>query len=431
MTEFFDIEFLLPLENADGREGGVAAVKASLRSNHRRIVLYGASGAGKTSIVEGILGWRNLTEGRIVIGGETVFDSNAGVSVPPSRRRLGYLPQDVLLFPHLSVERNIRSGSPNGSEGLERLGRCSTDLFDRSVEILELAPLLQRDVTRLSGGERHRVGLARALVTDPKVLILDEPLSSLDPALKTRVLSDLLKVLDELDLPLLLVSHDQVDGQVLCTFAQLIDGGEVIAEGDPRDVYQLGALGDRPGSAQLPVHNVLWGQRKVVQEPAVGETVVQVTEVQETQVKKEVPEKSPVGSTQVSEVILAQGQTVVVPKARDRGSRIAFSIRADEIVLATERPGPTSANNLLSGQISTLEVREDLCLVVVALGHGDVQEVGGASGEAQTPAMSDLVSVEITRHAQARMKLELGMCVFLLFKTRSVRLLAIRDPTGL
>ena len=158
--------------------------------------IFGPSGAGKTSILRAVAGLLTPESGKIGIGGDTWFDSDARVNIPTHRRGTGYVFQEPRLFPHLSVEQNIRYGAPRRAK------------LDAQVALLGLGPLLGRRPTGLSGGEAQRVALARALLSEPRILLMDEPLSALDQALKDDILPYLEGLCRETALPILYVSHD-------------------------------------------------------------------------------------------------------------------------------------------------------------------------------------------------------------------------------
>jgi molybdate transport system ATP-binding protein len=188
----------------------------------------GPSGAGKTSLLEAIAGLRRAS-GLIEVSDERLLDSADGVDVPAERRRIGYVPQDALLFPHLTVEGNVRFG-------LEKSGPAAGRLFDEVVAILEIGDLLARYPATLSGGERQRVALARALATRPRLLLLDEPLAALDTALKGRILPYLLRVRDEMRIPFLYVTHNVGEALLLARAVLLLQEGRVLAAGPVSDV---------------------------------------------------------------------------------------------------------------------------------------------------------------------------------------------------
>jgi molybdate transport system ATP-binding protein len=160
--------------------------------------LFGPSGSGKTSLLEAIAGIRTPDEGDIRVGDRVLFSSTSGINVPARDRRIGYVPQDALLFPNMDVTENIRYGDRDGD-------------FSGLVEILELRALLDRRVQKLSGGEKQRVAIARALMTRPSMLLLDEPLAGVDRERRERILPYVLKIRKELHVPLIYVTHDEAE----------------------------------------------------------------------------------------------------------------------------------------------------------------------------------------------------------------------------
>jgi molybdate transport system ATP-binding protein len=158
----------------------------------------------------------------IRIGTRTLFDSSARVDLPPHERRVGYVPQDLALFPHMNVRRNMLYGAEGGGE----------PQFDQVVGMLELGAMLERDVTVLSGGERQRVALGRALMASPALLLLDEPLAALDRALRGRILPYLERIRDELAIPMLYVSHAEEEVRAMADWVVTLDAGRVQGSGD-------------------------------------------------------------------------------------------------------------------------------------------------------------------------------------------------------
>ena len=180
--------------------------------------LFGPSGAGKTTILDAIAGLRTPRRGSIVIDDRVLFSTDAGVNLPPHKRHVGYVPQDVALFPHMNVRRNLLYGRHPG---------LSPDL-DLVVGMLEIFPLLDRRVTDLSGGERQRVAVGRAIMSGPSLLLLDEPLAAVDVPLRRRILPSLLRVRDELRIPIVYVSHDRDEAEELADVVVTIEQGQVV-----------------------------------------------------------------------------------------------------------------------------------------------------------------------------------------------------------
>jgi molybdate transport system ATP-binding protein len=196
---------------------GSFVLAARVRLDARAAALFGPSGAGKTTILDAIAGLRTPRRGAITIDGRVLFSSDRRVNLPPHHRRVGYVPQDVALFPHMNVRRNLLYGRHPG---------ISPDL-DRVVGMLEIATLLDRRVTDLSGGERQRVALGRALMSGPSVLLLDEPLAAVDVPLRRRILPYLQRVRDELVVPIIYVSHDREEVDALADVVVMVEGGQV------------------------------------------------------------------------------------------------------------------------------------------------------------------------------------------------------------
>ena len=173
-------------------------------------VLFGPSGSGKTSLLDLIAGLRRPLSAFVQLNDRVLTDTARKIALPPRSRGIGYVPQDLALFPHLSVRQNLLYGHNARAE--------ATPLFtyDHVTELLEIRPLAQRGVTELSGGEKQRVALARALLTCPGLLLLDEPLASLDQVLKAKILPYLTRVRDEFKIPMLYVTHDREEVSGLC-----------------------------------------------------------------------------------------------------------------------------------------------------------------------------------------------------------------------
>ena len=203
---------------------GAFTIDVRERFDARAVALVGASGAGKTTVIETIAGLRQPERGTIAIGGRSLFDAAQGTSVPPRQRRVGYVPQDIALFPHLGVRDNILYGA-SGNRAMA---------LDRVLETLEIAPLVDRDLSGLSGGERQRVAIARALMSSPDLLLLDEPLAAVDQALRERILLYIEKVRDGIGIPMIYVSHAADDVRRIADWVIVLEAGRVVATGAPQ-----------------------------------------------------------------------------------------------------------------------------------------------------------------------------------------------------
>jgi len=196
---------------------GTFTLAAAVRLEARAAALFGPSGAGKTTILDAIAGLRTPRRGSIVIDDRVLFSTELRVNLPAHKRHVGYVPQDVALFPHMNVRRNLLFGRHPG---------LSPDL-DRVVGMLEIDPLLDRRVTDLSGGERQRVAVGRALMSGPSLLLLDEPLAAVDVPLRRRILPYLRRVRDELKVPIVYVSHDREEIDELADVVVTLEHGRV------------------------------------------------------------------------------------------------------------------------------------------------------------------------------------------------------------
>lgn len=338
--------------------------------------IFGVSGAGKTSLLETICGVRRQARGMIALGAETWLDSDRGVFVKPSQRHIGYVPQDGLLFPHKNVRHNLLAGRKRGV----RRGHPVQRTFETVVHILELDPLLKRDVHTLSGGERQRVALGRALCSGPRLLLLDEPFASLDLALRRRLLPFLRRVRAEFQIPMLFVSHDPLEVQALCDDLIVLREGRVISHGDPRSV--LTASDIFPLAEQHGFENIL-------------------------------PCYAVEGSGSSGQVRLGEGgdtegapvELVTLRSEAQPGEALLAGIPAHDIMLATQRPEGLSARNVLPARITQLR----------SVGH-----VGLATAEL-SPDLPPL-TVEVTEKSFVELGLRMGSEVFLVIKATSCRL---------
>jgi len=336
-------------------------LEVEARFTSAAVAVMGRSGSGKTSLLESLAGLRREARGRLVVSGRVLVDSAAGVDVPPEARRMGYVPQDSLLFPHLTARENVRFG----------VRKSRPSRVDEAVALLELEPLLHRYPATLSGGERQRVALARALATDPALLLLDEPLAALDVALKERVLPYLLRIRDEAHVPMLYVTHQLGEARVLAQEALLLEQGRVRAVG-PADVVLGGTTRGVLGTEEE--ENILEG---VLERPAQGGLRLRV----------------------------AEGLSLWVPDSADLavGARAAYAVLAEDILLSMGPLTGVSARNVLEGTVKRIE----------EAGVGDrilLVEVAGVP-----------FSVRVTEGAVRELRVEQGARVFLAVKTSACR----------
>jgi molybdate transport system ATP-binding protein len=195
--------------------------------------LFGPSGSGKTTVLELVAGLRHPHEGTIELDGRTLADPRRGIFVPPQIRQIGYVPQDLALFPHLTVRQNIvygfsKRGGPHAKISPEKL-----------CQLLDIERLLDRKPRFLSGGEKQRVAIARALLRSPQLLLFDEPLTSLDQSLKDRIMPYLEIIRDEFAIPMLYVSHSPAELMALCEDVVVLEKGKCVAHGVPDKLFTV------------------------------------------------------------------------------------------------------------------------------------------------------------------------------------------------
>jgi molybdate transport system ATP-binding protein len=324
--------------------------------------VMGPSGAGKTSLLEAIAGLRRV-EGRIAVGESVFHDDAGGVRLPPEKRRVGYVPQDAGLFPHLTAGANVRFGA-----------RAAAARVDAAIEVLAIGPLLDRHPHSLSGGEKQRVALARALATDPLVLLLDEPLAALDVGLRERIVPYLLRVREEWRAPMLYVTHNVGEALALAGEVLLLERGEVRAQGPPADLLAAPALASPEG-----LENLLRGR---------------VTSVDD--------------AGGVLRVEVEGGATVVSTwsPGRREGDAVTLAVRAEDVLIASEEPRGLSARNVYEARVTSAERNGPDVLVRCALGPGS------------SPWL-----VRVTPAAADALGLAPGRPVWLAVKSHSVRCL--------
>ncbi len=331
------------------------------------LALFGRSGCGKTTLINIVSGLLQPDEGRVELDGVVLTDTRERVRVPVERRRIGYVFQDARLFPHLGVLANLRYGLRRAPKEGRSIG------FDEVLALLGLEHLLERRPYQLSGGERQRVALGRALLSQPRLLLLDEPLAALDAARREEVLPYLETLRDKLSIPMVFVSHHLEEVLRLATRVALMEAGEIVASGTLSDISirpELRAIVG-PEAVGAVFEGFITGV-----DPAHGMADVQIGR----------------GTLHVS-----------VPDAR-MNARMRIQLLARDIILATEPPRGLSVRNALEGVITELseDVGEAL-LVKVDIGAGAA------------------VLARVTRHATEALGLRAGLSIWVLVKAVSAR----------
>src|SRR5215475_2169728 len=333
--------------------------------------IFGPSGSGKTTVLDAIAGLIKLTAGEIEIGGRTLFSSARGINRPPQERGVGYVPQQGTLFPHLSVRKNILFGA--GRSLSIKSKRSRNIRMEHVLNVLEISSLLDRPVTKLSGGEAQRVALARAILSQPLVLLMDEPLASLDVTLKEKILPYLARVRDEFEIPIIYVTHSLAEVLTLADWVLMIKQGQLVTQGVPKE-----ALRSSHAILEIPEEQF--------------ENVFSVTLLDSD------------ADTGRGKVRLETGEELFIPYvAQPPGPLFQIRISADDIIVATQNPEGTSAGNVLPGIIRRIEMREGQAMLMVLAGEE--------------------FYVKVTAAAVKKLGLVVDCPVFLIMKARSFRLL--------
>ena len=329
--------------------------------------LFGASGSGKSTLLEALAGLRPEVRGEIVLGGRRVD------GLPSRARRAGWVPQDAALFPHLSVRGQLEFARRAAASRANRERPPRADAVERAIEVLGLQPLLERRAGALSGGERQRVAVARALASDPDVLLLDEPLAAVDRPLRARIVPFLAALPRATGVPMLVVTHDPHEVAALAEHVIVLEGGRVVAQGAPRDVFAsaevLGAL------EALGAENLL---DVVAKGPPDGGALALRT---------------------------ARGCRLVMAATPGFPPPARVAVRAEDILLAVDAPGRISAQNVLAGRVAALQPLGAHVLVRI--------EAGG-----------EVWVAKVTGRAAAALGLAPGATVHLVIKAHAVRALS-------
>ena len=332
------------LDAAFTAEGGVTA-------------LFGRSGSGKTSLIRVIAGLARPQQGRVVIGDDVLLDTQRRLFVPRHRRRFGYVFQEARLFPHLSVRQNLAYG-----RWFSRQPKSVAE-FDRVVEMLGIAPLLDRRPEKLSGGEKQRVAIGRALLSAPRLLLMDEPLAALDEERKAEILPYLERLRDESAIPIVYVSHSVSEVARLADRVVMLDGGRVTSTGTPSDIFSH-AQDRRDAGA------VLTGR---------------VTSVD--------------AAHRLVTVGLSGGEILVPNADVEPGRLVRLHLPERDVLVATQRPEGLSALNMLEGIVVAIEPDgEGMMRIRMACG-------------------TDVILARITALSVERLQLKPTLPVFAVIKT--------------
>lgn len=314
------------------RKLGAFRLKTAFEAGEGVTALFGRSGAGKTSVVNAIAGILRPERGRITISGEPVFDSESGIDVPTPRRRVGYVFQEARLFPHLNVRQNLRYARLF-SRTPETPGH-----FERVVELLGLAQLLQRRPGNLSGGEKQRVAIGRALLSEPRLLLLDEPLASLDGHRRNEILQYIELLRDEVRIPILYVSHSVEEVVRIADTVVLFSAGEAVATGTAEEV--MGRPDLRPAAGTFE-----------------GGAVIDARVVDQDL------------EYDLAKLAFDGGILTVTNVDALVGERVRVRIRARDVSIALDRPQRISIQNVLRGTVAEVAAeRSGVVDVSIAVG---------------------------------------------------------------
>jgi molybdate transport system ATP-binding protein len=326
--------------------------------------LFGRSGAGKTSVINAIAGITKPSRGIIRVNDALLFDAAGGVNLPPEKRRIGYVFQDPLLFPHLDVESNLHYG---------RRLRVAAERFiepERVIELLGLGAFLRRMPNALSGGEKQRVAIGRALLAQPRILLMDEPLAALDVPRKTEILDYIERLRDEVRIPIVYVSHSVPEITRLADTVVILSEGKCLAVGDVDEV--MGRLDLKPVTGRYEAGSIL-------------DTHVMAHDTEH----------------QITTLAFEGGELVVPFLDAAVGERVRARIRARDVSLAIRRPTEISILNILRGHVTSIDAETGPIV--------DVQlSIGGAA-----------LTARITRRSLEQLGIHTGQQLYALVKAVS------------
>jgi molybdate transport system ATP-binding protein len=351
MTLFVDVHHRL----------GAFELDAAFQSNGRLTALFGPSGSGKTSLVNLIGGLIRPSKGRITVDGRVLVDTAAGTFLPRHKRRIGYVFQDARLFPHMTVSQNLRYG---------RFFRPAAERYadmDHVIELLGIGGLLDRRPNLLSGGEKQRVAIGRALIASPQLILMDEPLASLDEARKAEIMPYIERLRDETMIPIVYVSHSIAEVARLASDIVVLGGGKVTASGSTADIMQRFDL--------LPEEDRSEGGSVLDLEIEAHDDTFGLTMLRSGESKWRLPR-------------------IDAPA----GSRVRLRVRARDVMIAIKRPHGLSAMNILPGKIREIATDD------------------GPEARVKIDCGDDILVSRITRHSVHTLGLKTGQSVFAVVK---------------
>lgn len=353
----------------------------NLEAEFRHLVtgVFGVSGAGKTTFLRCLAGLEKNVSGNICFNGTEWLNSGKRIFLGPELRRIGYVPQNGLLFPNKNVKQNLLIAS-HRRRTTERNGHAAVSL-ESVCELLELDTLLERPINRLSGGERQRIALGRAICSDPDLLLLDEPLAALDLKLKRQILPFLRRIREELKIPMIVISHSPVEIQALCDEVLVIQKGEKLAFGQTQKILlSQSVLEFTHGESYeniLPAKVLLDSEERIF-----GDNMSKLEITDESSNVKN-PQK-----LIIRKVDLKAGQNLIV------------GIPAKDIILATHKPQGISAQNIIPASVKDIETVGDKCMISNALSDEQFE-----------------LNVELTVQGLSDLNLQIGDSVFLIIKS--------------
>lgn len=321
--------------------------------------LFGKSGSGKTTVVNSVAGLLRPDVGHIEVDGETLVDTDKGIFRPPHRRNVGYVFQDARLFPHLSVRQNLLYGAPKGQ----------VDELDRIAELLDIVPLIDRRIGALSGGEKQRVAIGRALLSNPRILLMDEPLAALDEPRKAEILPYIERLAHEAKIPILYVSHSLSEVARLASTLVILSNGRIARAGPATQLFSdpetAPLLGLREAGAILTA--------RVTSHTSDG----------------------------LSALETAGGQIFLPQIQSEPGTNLRLRIHANDVMLALSRPSDLSALNILKTRVKHIKDGDGPGMMVAL-------DMGG-----------ETLLARVTRRSATALNLREGLEVFAIIKSVS------------